>query len=340
MRKFALFKFFLLASILLIAAFKIHRTMEYRAMHLIPPGLKEFGILDPLPVCGRWKEHMPKVRNAEIYRPYIKARKLWRSKIEWELSRQEAQGILDDVKFAADNGDWGARAVLAQFYRTGLGPLPDNHVLDADTEKTVVLARMAVEAGQPWGFFTMGHAHEYGYGGVVLDEHIAWAYYLRAAELGSPDAQMALADAYSNARLPDKGKAMLICAFQQGHGAAAYQLGLIEEVSEHAARAVSYYQEGTKFGSKDCAAALQLLFSPTNFGTQQDEREKTLRSIGGEIDSERSKRYEEFFSALEINPDLRFVKLDEVLPLPPKKLPPWHTIDDAMEPESDAVPTY
>ncbi|MGK5078694.1 hypothetical protein ACQ4W6_10310 [Janthinobacterium sp. HLX7-2] len=84
-------------------------------MHAMPAGLYSFKLTDPLPVCDRWKQHMPAYRDPDAYRLYIAARQVWRSKIEWELSREEAQRILTDVRLAADKGDWGAKALLAYF---------------------------------------------------------------------------------------------------------------------------------------------------------------------------------------------------------------------------------
>lgn len=206
--------------------------VRYQAMHTIPPGLYRFKLSDPLPACDRWKEHMPTTRDPDVYRLYIEARKLWRSKIEWQLTRTEALRILTDVNIASRKGDWGARALMAYFYRHGLGPLPSNNVLEPDADKTVEIARMAAAAGQPWGFYDLGVAHEYGYGGAYYDKDIAWAYYLKAAQLGSPDAQMALADAYSAAGRLNDAKTMLQCAYQQGHGPAAYKLGVKIEINK------------------------------------------------------------------------------------------------------------
>ncbi|MET0267348.1 MAG: sel1 repeat family protein, partial [Duganella sp.] len=69
-------------------------------------------------------------------------------------------------------------------------------------------------------------AYEHGYGGVPQDIDLAWAYYLRAAELGSPDAQMALASAYGDARRFEDEERMPLCAYRQGHGPAAYELAV------------------------------------------------------------------------------------------------------------------
>ena len=75
--------------------------------------------------------------RSNAYRLYIDARRLWRSKIEWQLTKEESLGILRDVQHAASQGDWGARALMAYFYREGLGPLESNHVLDPDAKKSL-----------------------------------------------------------------------------------------------------------------------------------------------------------------------------------------------------------
>lgn len=221
----------LLAS-LLAGAFFLNNYLEEKALHALPYGFKKFSVFDPLPTCARWKENMPQTRDPAAYKLYIEARKIWRSKIEWQLTHDEASRILADVKRAADNGDWGARALLAHFYLEGLGPLKSNNVLNPEPYKAVEIARVAAEARQPWGLYDLGVAYEHGYGGAHYDLDLAWAYYLRAAEFGSPEAQMALADAYAKAGRLDAEETMLRCAYQQGHGPAAYQLGMLARIKK------------------------------------------------------------------------------------------------------------
>jgi hypothetical protein len=170
--------FILIGAPVVIAAgaYFIHRHLEYVKMHTIPAGLQAFDVNGPIPTCGRWKDTIPTTRDPAAYRPYINARKLWRSKIEWQLTRQEALGILHGVQTAADQGDWGTRALMAYFYRPGLGPLDTNHVLDPDADKWVEVVRSAVAAGQAWGYYELGVAHEHGYGDATQDHQIAWAY--------------------------------------------------------------------------------------------------------------------------------------------------------------------
>jgi TPR repeat protein len=314
--------------------------VEYVQLHTIPPGLQAFDVNAPIPTCGRWKDTMPKSREPNAYRLYINARNLWRSKIEWQLTREEAQGILRDVQTAASQGDWGARALLAYFYRSGLGPLQSNHVLDPDVDKSVEIVRTAVAAGQAWGFYDLGVAYEYGYGGAPQDDAIAWAYYLKAAELGSPEAQMTLAEAYLKAGRHDAEEAMVMCAYKQGHGPAAYDLGVTAKVTKNFAAALEYYQAGTRFGSESAAAALRIMFDTEDWNSRNKEDQEALKQLQIVPDPERESRYDQIFDALDINPDLRLTRLDKVLPLPPAKLPPWKGVQDAVEPDSDRPPSY
>jgi uncharacterized protein len=307
-------------------------------MHKMPAGLREFDVNDPTPTCGRWRDNMPKSRDAEAFAIYIKARQLWRSKVQWQLTKDEANAILRDVQKAAAAGDWGARALLAHFYRHGLGVLQKNNVLAPDAVKAVEIARQAAAAGQPWGFYDLGVAHEYGYGGAVLDHKIAWAYYLHAAKLGSPDAQTALADAYGRVRKFNEEATMLQCAFAQEHGPAAYRIAVRERVRKNYLVAARILQQGTEFGSEDCASSLMILFSD-GYWTSKEQIDP-LNELGLVEDEERSKRYEAFADALKINPDLRFPNLDRVLPLPPAKLPDWEGIEEALGQRSEEAPSY
>jgi TPR repeat protein len=336
-------RWFILVSALLAAATGVYafaKHIEYVKMHTIPAGLQPFDVNGPIPTCGRWKDSMPKTRDPAAYRLYINARKLWRSKIEWQLTRQEALSILHDVQVAADQGDWGARALMAYFYRHGLGPLDTNHVLDPDADKLVEILRSAVAAGQAWAYYDLGVAHEHGYGGAAQDEQIAWAYYLKAAQLGSPEAQMALAGAYLKAERRNAEEAMVMCAYKQGHGPAAYDLGMNAELFKNFAKALEYYQAGTRFGSEPSAAALMFMFDTKDWSSRDKQEQAALRELGILPDPERKNRYKQVDQALDLNPDLKFARLDQVLPLPPAELPAWNGIQDAMEPELDGPPSY
>ena len=318
----------------------LQRHLEYAKMHTIPADLRAFDVNGPVPRCGRWKETMPKTRNTGAYRLYINARNRWRSKIAWQLTRQELLGIFHDVQTAADQGDWGARALMAHFYRSGLGPLESNHILNIDLDKSVEIVRTAVAAGQAWGYYDLGVAHEHGYGGAVHDEKIAWAYYLKAAELGSPEAQMALAGAYLKAQRRDAEHKMVMCAYSQGHGAAAYDLGTSAKIQKDFRLALEYHQAGVKFGDTSSASVVMFFFDSREWNLRDKQDQIALKNSGIMPDAERKSRYKQISQALDINPDLKLSRLDQVLPLPPAELPAWQGIQDAIEPDPNGPPTY
>lgn len=304
-------------------------------MNEMPSYLKAFNVQDPVPACAKWRDHMPEKRDPEVYRIYIHARKLWRSKKPWQFSRDELLAILRDVKIAADAGDWGAKSLLSHFYLNGLGPLDSNNVLPKQPENAVLLAREAVKSGQPWGYYDLGVAHEHGYGGAILNNAIAWAYYLKAAKLGSPDGQMALAGAYRAAGKPENEMIMVRCASAQGHGAAFHSLALDAAIEGRVEEALRLFQDGVKYGNKDCAATLFL-----KFGNEKSLGQDFLSEISVEFDLERKHRYKAIVDVLELNPDLKFGRLDEALPLPPASLPKWQGIEAVLTLEPEGAPTY
>ncbi|MCG2586831.1 tetratricopeptide repeat protein, partial [Massilia sp. TS11] len=310
------------------------------ALHTMPPGLYEFDVNGPIPTCGRWKETMPRQRDPDAYRFYIKARDLWRSNFEYLLSRDQLASVLRDVSLAAQRGDWGARATLSHFYINGLGQLEMNKVLEPDASKAVEIYRAAVAAGQAWGFYDLGVAYEHGYGDVPVDSKIAWAYYLKAAELGSPEAQMALAQAYRDAKRWNAEETMQMCAYKQGHGPAAEELGMNARTQRRHVAAFKFYQDGVRFGNDRSAIALAILFGEMDWRHLKVEAQRERRELDLAPDSEREKRYWEIGKALEINPDLRLTRIDNVLPMPPAALPTWKGIESALELERDGPVSY
>ena len=104
----------LLAS-LVAATFSLPSYLQERALRTLPYGFKKFSMSDPLPACARWKDHMPASRDPAAYQLYIEARKVWRSKIAWQFTREEATRILTDVKKAAELGDWGSACINGAF---------------------------------------------------------------------------------------------------------------------------------------------------------------------------------------------------------------------------------
>lgn len=302
--------------------------------------LQPFDVKAEPPRCERWKNHMPASRDPETYAIYIKARRQWRSKRDWQHSRQENVQILAAVNLAAERGDWGAISLMSHFYLNGLGILDSNNAQPPDPKKAVDLMFKGANAGQAWGFYDLGVAFEHGYAGLRASHDAVWRLYLKAAQLGSPDAQMVLAEAYEEVERRDAAELMMLCAYQQGHGPASHELGLRAEVNEKDAAALKYYQDGVRYGDKNSASALYMLFKDGKFLSSSDISAESLDALHITKDPDRRRRYEAIRDAFDANPDLKFPLIDKFVPLPPIPLPAWKGIEDAIGPQSDDNPTY
>ncbi len=234
---------------------------------------------------------------------------------------------------AADRHHWKAMMNLAGVLIEGDGTEP--YVVPQDTERAIRIVEEAMKLGIPAAFDAMGTYHQRGIG-VNGDTSRAYAFWELAAYKGSPSAQAflgrALLAGYDNPKEgiwsnEAVGMKMLECAFSQGNGKAAYELGLeYRAVREDYAKAVFYFHKGVKFGSERCASALSVMFAGAY-----------MEKGGPSADPAREDRYKAFADALYQNPDLRFPNLDKVLPLPPAKLPQWdmsdpRTLIDAAKP--------
>lgn len=329
------------ASFTLLFFLIIMMFAERNPIAAIVDPLETFDIAAPMPSCGRWKDQMPKVRQVEPYTRYIAARKKWRSKRAWELTSDEIKWIFAEVSWAASQGDWGARALLSHFYLNSIGMRNVNWIFDPDPFKAVELMAAAAQAGQAWGYYDLGTAVENGYGSLKPDREAAWRLYLKAARLGSPEAQIALSTAYLHARKYDEATAMLKCAFDQGSGEAASTLSMGSFIAGDVLRGMEYLQQGVKFGDGQSAHVLARMFADGEMIFRPEVNEMyRLEAHGYKKDAERGKRYEAIVAALDLNKDLRFPLLDTAIPPPPAKLPDWTGIEDAIGPEPEGPPSY
>ncbi|WP_211464957.1 SEL1-like repeat protein [Collimonas silvisoli] len=243
---------------------------------------------------------------------------LWKDDRNWPR-------IIELYTKAAERKHWKAMNNLATLYQTGVWGLRDsNKVLVArNARAAIALTEDAMRMGVPLAYAVMGNYYADGFV-VKRDATAAWAFWQKAADMGSSYAQFTLGRSLNAVLERDEperdrwnneviGLKMLECAFAQGNGDAAEALGIeYDVIQNNKPRALLYLHEGVKFGSAGSANALFVEFE----------------QIGGlapdGIDESRSRRYRVFGKALEHNPDLRFPNLDKVLPLPPAKLPQWN----------------
>ena len=234
-------------------------------------------------------------------------------------------------------GHWKAQFNLAGLYLEGQG-------VPFDPNEALRLTEDLMRQGVPAAWFNMGHYYLSGVGPLKQDATVAYAFFQRAADMGSLHAQAMLGKALdSDLNEPPRlwanraiGRQMLECAFAQGSGEAAYQLGLAYNsdargILDHSerealyAKAVQRYHEGVKFGSQECARDLFASF---------DDGEA---DVGNAKDPIRAQRYRAISEYLRHHPDTRLPNLDRVLPLPPAKLPTWDGEAESLIKAAQAV---
>ena len=257
---------------------------------------------------------------------------------DWGIPRKER----DFAKIAAlyrqamALGHWKAQFNLAGLYLEGDG-------VPFDPDEAVRLTEDLMRQGVPAAWFNMGNYYMSGVGPLQPSATVAYAFWQRAADMGSLHAQAELGKAldalidepprhYNNRPI---GRQMLECAFAQGSGDAAYELGLTYEVdvgdttdrSEKQslfAKALQRLHEGVKFGSRQCADGLSAMYYQGHI------------EAGHAKDPIRARRYSAIGDYLRHHPDTRLPNLDRVLPLPPANLPPWdgevESLIDAAKP--------
>lgn len=220
-------------------------------------------------------------------------------------------------------GHWKAQFNLAGLYLEGKG-------VPFDPDEALRLTEDLMRQGVPAAWFNMGNYYMSGVGPLQPSATVAYAFWQRAADMGSLHAQAELGKAldalidepprhYNNRPI---GREMLECAFAQGSGDAAYELGLTYEVdvgdeSDRSTKerlfvkALLRYHEGVKLGSQLCAAGLSSIY---RLGASE---------VGQTKDPAREDRYDAISNYLRHHPETRLPNLDRVLPLPPADLPPW-----------------
>jgi len=196
-------------------------------------------------------------------------------------------------------------------------------ISDNPVKETLDLTQSLIDRGIPGGYYDMGRYIKAGYG-IKQDEELANRYYRKAADLGNPEAQYLVGDKLTSLTVAQPipyaiGRQMKKCAGEQGHGTAALEYA-ISVKGQNNVEAVKYFQLATQGGDETAALNLE-----NGFGPITDEN-RQWNDLGLKPDIERSHRYKIIGDMLS---DYSYAhpkvpELDEIVPLPPAKLPHWN----------------
>ncbi|TFE47216.1 sel1 repeat family protein [Paraburkholderia dipogonis] len=284
---------------------------RYTKLPLFNPHRKTFA-------CVYQDQHLPPVDpQAELWFQQALALDnpdIWFEDIDWTRVYQLYTN-------AAERNNWKAMLNLASLI------LSDYAVPVHDPELAIRWVEKAMQLGVPDAWDRMGTYHQNGLirGG---DATTAYAFFQRAADMGSPSAMTFLGDKLGGTYDDPEGEfwgnrsiaiEMLQCALAQGYADAAYELGYLQSSGfspEANARALKTFHEGVKLGSAKCAKNLSVEFDGFNLSSG--------KNLVGFVDRARAQRYKLLGDALEhYDSRLKLANLDKVLPLPPAPLPKW-----------------
>jgi TPR repeat protein len=176
-----------------------------------------------------------------------------------------------------------------------------------------------IDADVATGYYFVSIFLKHGIANLTQDGEMSRRYLRKAADEGSAQAQYEIGDALAPSdRSPDVARQMRRCAAAQGQGAAALDLAIDLQTEKQYRESVEAFQLGVAAGDETSASFLHKGFrgpDPTN----------ELHYLELVKDLERAERYEAIWSILA---DYSYAhpkvpEINEILPLPPAKLPPW-----------------
>jgi len=214
-------------------------------------------------------------------------------------------------RIAAENGHYKANINLQNGAMRGFFTLSGAEHLR--------LSQQLIDANVATGYYFIGIFLQQGSAGLKKDPQMSLRYYRKAADQGSAQAQYEVGDKLAPIDIaPDVARQMRRCAAEQGHGDAASDLGVNLQGQGQYQSALDAFQLGVAAGDETSAGWLEEAFR----GPPPSD---TLYYLAQQEDLERAERYKTIWRVLArysyANPTVP--EINEILPLPPAKLPDW-----------------
>ena len=176
-----------------------------------------------------------------------------------------------------------------------------------------------IDANVATGYYFVSVFLKSGIADLKQDMEMSLRYLRKAADEGSAQAQYEIGDALApSSRAPDVARQMRRCAAEQGNGLAARALGVDLQTKKQYRESLEVFQLGVAAGDDSSAGRLD-----EGFGGAEPTDELYYMDL--QKDLERAERYKKIWSILA---DYSYAhpkvpEINEILPLPPAKLPPW-----------------
>ncbi len=181
------------------------------------------------------------------------------------------------------------------------------------------MSQILIDAGVATGYYFVGIFLQQGSAGLHEDADMSLRYFRKAADEGNAQAQYLVGEKLEAIdAAPEIAIQMYRCAAEQGHGKAAVTLGVYLKHKGEYQQALEVFQKGVVAGHESAAGRLEDAFRGPLPSNQLDY-------LGQLEDLERAERYETIWRILAnysyANPTVP--EINEILPLPPAKLPEW-----------------
>ena len=214
-------------------------------------------------------------------------------------------------RIAAENGHYKANINLQN------GTMRGHFKLRGDEH--LRLSQQLIDAGVATGYYFIGIFLKNGSAGLQQDPEMSLRYFRKAADQGSAQAQAYVADKLAPIDIaPDSARQMRRCSAEQGNGVAATALGINLSTKERYQEALEAFQLGVAAGDETSAYALEQAYRSPKPGNR-------LHNLDQQEDLERAERYKQIGKVLGnySYADPKVPEINEILPLPPAKLPAW-----------------
>ncbi len=181
------------------------------------------------------------------------------------------------------------------------------------------MSQQLIVAEVATGYLMTARVLQVGGGGLQQDEEMSLKYYRKAADEGNAAAQAYVAGKLAPIPAMSKiARKMRRCAAEQGHGDAAVMVALYHRRVGEYAEALELLQLGASAGDESAGSFLMNAF-------KSQSPENRFNYFAQDEDLERADRYRAIWRVLAnysyANPSVP--EINEIVPLPPAKLPPW-----------------
>ncbi|MBW1250655.1 SEL1-like repeat protein [Pseudomonas tolaasii] len=213
-------------------------------------------------------------------------------------------------RIAAENGHFKANINLQN------GSMRGDFALSG--EEHLRLSQQLIEVGVATGYYFIGVFLKNGSAGLDQDVAMSLRYFRKAADQGNAQAQYYVGEKLEPIDIsPTIALQMYRCAAEQGDGKAATALAVYFQDEGEYQNALEAFQLGVIAGNSNSASHLS-----KGFRVQSTDE---LYYLGQPEDLERAERYEKIWRVLArySYADPKVPEINDILPLPPAKLPPW-----------------